>query len=114
MSDERMKPGESDIDELVDDESQWGDVVGRGKGRERKETVVSVRLPSEVARIARQYADACGMTLSAWAREVLSRQVEPITIRGLTRSYSQTSVIFGGSSSVTLADAAKLLTPRAS
>lgn len=119
MSEEIVDPGERDIDELVDDQSQWGDVVGRGnKARERKETVVSVRLPADVASVAREFAEACGMTLSAWARDVLTRQVQPITIRGLTRSYSQTSVVFGGSSSVTLADedpqhAARLLTPRA-
>jgi len=119
MSEKMVDPGERDIDELVDDETQWGDVVGRGdKARERKETVVSVRLPLDVANNARECADACGMTLSAWAREVLTRQVQPITIRGLTRSYAQTSVVITNYTSVTLSDdpeqARRLLTQRAS
>src|SRR5438105_4932513 len=67
------------IDEIVDDESQWGE-PRVGKTRERKETVVSVRLPLEVAEAARERAREMGETLSSWAREAIANALQPRVI----------------------------------
>lgn len=80
-----MSDSPTDWDAIADEEQEWADPKV-SSAQTRKETVVSVRLPAEIVEAARRLAAEREMTLSAWARDAISRTVHPATC-SMSRSF---------------------------
>lgn len=80
-----MSESATDWDAIADEEQEWSEPK-LGSASARKETVVSVRLPADVVEAARRLAAEREMTLSAWARDAISRTAQPVTC-SLSRSF---------------------------
>ncbi len=70
-----------DWDALADDEQEWG-APTRAKGRDRHDTVVTVRLPSALADAARELAEFRGTTLSAFVRDLAIEEIAKSRVNG--------------------------------